>query len=297
MSIFDTQQLLRNQRRFAANQIEEHAIIKEMRSRLLESLEYYQEKKSSQSSALTVLEISWDHGETAHALQSMLKKSQVISVKPVIEIQHQHSWNPFRKKIRYLQGELNRLPVADASVDVLVSFLSLQWVEDLDAVFAEFRRVLKPEGFMLCMTFGQQTLIELREAFAEADASVAHVHPFPTIADLGDSLLRAGFQDPVLDRDDMREHYPDVQALLYMIKRYSNTSALQSRRRHLTGKKRFSEMRKCYEHQRTHPSIIANWEFISAHAWAPKPGVAIRHGGRDVVTFPGHAIPVRKRNS
>ncbi len=56
-----------------------------------------------------------------------------------------------------------RCRCADGSVDVLFSNLCLQWVEDLPAVFAGFRRVLKPGGLLLVSTFGPDTLHELRE--------------------------------------------------------------------------------------------------------------------------------------
>ncbi|REN01692.1 methyltransferase domain-containing protein, partial [Mycobacterium tuberculosis] len=82
-------------------------------------------------------------------------------------------------------------------VDVIFSNLCLQWVEDLPAVFAGFRRALKPGGLLLVSTFGPETLIELRDAFAAAD-DVPHVSRFAPIAQFGDALMMSGFRDPVL---------------------------------------------------------------------------------------------------
>src|SRR5690606_4675470 len=105
------------------------------------------------------------------------------------------------------------LPLADGTVDVLFSNLCLQWVEDLQATFAGFRRVLRPGGLLLLSTFGQDTLHELRESFAQAD-DAPHVSPFVTIADLGDALMHAGFRDPVLDREVLVRGYDDAPALM-----------------------------------------------------------------------------------
>ncbi|WP_254491521.1 methyltransferase domain-containing protein, partial [Salmonella enterica] len=74
-------------------------------------------------------------------------------------------WKPFQR----LCGDAAALPLADNSVDVIFSNLCLQWVDDLPAVFAGFRRVLKPGGLLVCSTFGPETLVELNEAFAAAD--------------------------------------------------------------------------------------------------------------------------------
>ena len=102
---------------------------------------------------------------------------------------------------RRVCADARALPLADGSVDVLYSNLCLQWIEDLPAVFAGFRRVLKPDGLMVLSTFGPDTLWELRDAFAHAD-SAPHVSPFASIAQFGDALIAAGFKDPVLDRDE-----------------------------------------------------------------------------------------------
>ena len=126
------------------------------------------------------------------------------------------------------------------------SNLCLQWVEDLPAVFAGFRRVLKPGGLLLCSTFGPETLVELRGAFAQADEA-PHVSRFPPIAQFGDALMSAGFRDPVLDRDLFTLTYADLPALMRELRALGATNALQARRHSLTGKGRFAAAAAAYE--------------------------------------------------
>ncbi len=90
------------------------------------------------------------------------------------------------------------MPLPDASFDLVFSNLMLPWCEDIDAVFAEVARVLKPRGLFTFTTFGPDTLVELRAAWRAAD-DASHVHPFTDMHDLGDGLVRAGFAEPVLD--------------------------------------------------------------------------------------------------
>jgi len=96
----------------------------------------------------------------------------------------------------------------------LFSNLCLQWQTDLPRVFDECRRVLRAEGAVLASTFGRDTLIELRDAFAIADAGAAHVNQFDDIARVGDALLAAGFRNPVLERETFVLDYTDVLALM-----------------------------------------------------------------------------------
>src|SRR5690606_10752588 len=144
-------------------------------------------------------------------------------------------------------------------------------------------------------TFGPDTLHELRTAFAEADAA-AHVSPFPAIATFGDALMRAGFRDPVLDRDVDVHRHSDMGDLMRGLRALGATNALATRRRALTGRGRFAAAQAAYEPWRGEDGLLpATWETITAMAWAPAHGQPIREGGEDVARFPASGIPVRRR--
>jgi len=202
--------------------------------------------------------------------------------------------NPFARRPAQVCADARALPLAEASVDVLFSNLCLQWVEDLDALFAGFRRVLKPHGLLLVSTFGPDTLWELRDAFAHAD-DAPHVSPFADIAGFGDALVRAGFHQPVLDREDEVTHYPDLAALMRELRAIGATNALVSRRHTLTGRARFSAAAAAYDAHRGSRGLPASWEIITAMAWAPEAGTPLRQGDVDVASIPLSRIPIRRR--
>ncbi|RXR06351.1 malonyl-ACP O-methyltransferase BioC [Pseudoxanthomonas composti] len=275
----------------AASTYDDAAVLQhEVEKRLLESLEYLADR---------VPQVALDVGSgPAHAAAAMRKrwpKAQVLALDmslPMLRQARKQSgwWKPFGR----VCADAQALPLLDNSVDVIFSNLCLQWVEDLPAVFAGFRRVLKPGGLLLCSTFGPETLVELREAFA-GDAA-PHVSPFAPIASFGDALMRAGFRDPVLDRDRLTLTYPDLPALMRELRAIGATNALQARRRTLTGRARFAAATQAYEaERRSDGTLPSTWEVIYAHAWAPEGGAPIREGGRDIASVPIAGIPIRRK--
>ncbi|MFT4196927.1 MAG: malonyl-ACP O-methyltransferase BioC [Pseudoxanthomonas sp.] len=291
MDHFDTRQVRRAFARAAAGYDAAAALQREVQARLLESLDYLGER---------VPQLALDVGcGTAHAAAAMRRrwpKAQVLALDlalPMLREARKQAgwWRPFAR----VCADLRALPLAEGCVDVLFCNLCLQWVDDLAAVFAGFRRVLRPGGLLLCSTFGADTLIELRQAFAQADQA-PHVSPFADIAGFGDALLAAGFRDPVLDRDPFTLTYPDLPALMRELRAMGATNAVAGRRRTLTGRARFAAAARAYEPLRDGDGRLpSTWEVIYAQAWAPAPGAPIRHGGGEIAAVPVGAIPIRRR--
>lgn len=265
----------------------------EVENRLLESLDYLDDRVPD-----VVVDLGCGPARAAAHMRKRWTRARVIAIDlalPMLRQSKTRGWNPLQKPIDRINADARALPLADGSVDVLFCNLCLQWVEDLGAVFAGFRRVLKPDGLLLCSTFGPDTLYELREAFAQADA-VPHVSPFASIAEFGDALMHAGFRNPVLDRDEFVNGYDDLPALMRELRAIGATNALTTRRHTLTGKSRFAKASAAYDAMRTDDGRLpATWEVIYAQAWAPQPGAPIREGGYDVVSVPASGIPVRRR--
>ena len=273
-------------------------------ARLLESLDYLDDPALKREVPQRVLDLGCGTGRASLAMQKRWPKAQIVSLDLALPMLQQArnaarqrvGWlsNSFAQKPTQVSADARALPLADGSIDVLFSNLCLQWVEDLDALFAGFRRVLKPHGLLLVSTFGPETLWELREAFAHADAA-PHVSPFADIAGFGDALVRAGFQQPVLDREDERTYYPDLPALMREQRAIGATNALASRRHTLTGRARFAAAANAYEAHREARGLPASWEIISAMAWAPEAGTPLREGDVEVASIPLSRIPIRRR--
>jgi len=182
-------------------------------------------------------------------------------------------------------GDAQALPFAEGSVDLLYSNLCLQWCGDLDAVFDEFRRVLRPQGLIVFSTFGPDTLNELRLAFAEVDAT-PHVSRFLDIHQIGDGMLAAGFRDPVLERDIFTLTYADVMTLMRELRAIGATNADNERARGLTGKQRLRAVIDAYEPFREDGRLPATYEVVYAMAWAPEPGQPRRSREGAIASFP-----------
>jgi malonyl-CoA O-methyltransferase len=291
---FDRRQVRRAFSRAAGSYSGAAALQREVESRLFESLEYLGDRVPAD-----IVDIGSGPGTAAVELRRRWPRARVVAIDlalPMLrQIAPKRGWNPLQRPIDRVCADARALPLADDSVDLVFSNLCLQWVEDLDALFAGFRRVLRPGGLLLCSTFGPDTLHELRAAFAGADEQ-AHVSPFAGIAEFGDALMRAGFRDPVLDREVDVHRHADMAGLMRGLRQLGATNALSTRRRALTGRGRFAAAQAVYEQWRDHDGLLpATWETITAMAWAPAHGQPIREGGEDVARFPAAGIPVRRR--
>ena len=298
-ALFDHRQVRRAFSRAAPGYDAAAALQREIESRLLESLEFHPAKYGDKQPPRRVLDVGSGPGRATAAMRRRWPKAQVLSLDlalPMLrEARSRERWQPLRRGVDRLCADARALPLADDSIDVLFSNLCLQWVEDLPAVFAGFRRVLRPGGLLMVSTFGPDTLHELRAAFAQADAT-PHVSPFASIALFGDALMHAGFRDPVLDRDTSTTHYRDLPALMRELRTLGATNALQARRHTLTGKARFARAAAAYASDfGDGHGLPATWETITAMAWAPEHGAPIREGGEEIVRFPASAIPIRRR--
>ena len=305
--VFDARQVRRAFSRASSGYASAAALQREVEARLLESLDFLAlvPGRGERWSPGVVLDVGSGPGHAAQAMRRRWPKARVVALDlslPMLrEVQPREGWNPLRRPVERVCADLRALPLADAGVDVLFSNLCLQWIDDLPAAFAGFRRVLRPGGLLLCSTFGPDTLWELREAFARAD-DAPHVSPFASIAQFGDALVRAGFRDPVLDRDLFVRGHDDLPSLMRELRAIGATNALHGRRHTLTGRARFAAAAAAYEPLRgagladAQAALLpASWEVITAMAWAPEPGAPIRDGGGEVASFPVDRIRVRRR--
>lgn len=309
-TLFDPRHVRRAFSRASSSYADAAKLQHEVEARLLDALDYYAEGRAAEAQApAVVVDLGCGPGSAARAMQARWPKARVLALDlalPMLQAQADAGGGLARRLARLLPGagaptparvcaDARAVPLADHTVDLLFSNLCLQWVEDLPAVFAGFRRVLRPGGMLVVSTFGPDTLFELRSAFAAADA-VPHVSPFASIAQFGDALIAAGFRNPVLDRDELVTHYDDLPALMRELRAIGATNALRARRHTLTGKARFAAASAAYDAFRADARLPATWEVITALAWAPEHGVAIREGGEDVARFPAAGIPVRRRD-
>jgi SAM-dependent methyltransferase len=168
------------------------------------------------------------------------------------------------------------LPLHPQSLDLVVSALALQFVNDLPGVLAQIRRALRPDGLLLAAMIGGDTLIELRQSFAAAEAECEggvspRVAPFADLRDVGALLQRAGFALPVTDVDRIVVRYDNALALMQDLRRMGATNVLVERRRTPTRRATLLRMAQIYGERFADPDgrIRATFDVIWLSGWAP----------------------------
>jgi len=168
------------------------------------------------------------------------------------------------------------LALRPASLDLVVSGLAFQFVNDLPGVLAQIRRALKPDGLLLAAMIGGDTLTELRQSFAAAEAECEggvspRVAPFADLRDAGSLLQRAGFALPVTDLDRVVVRYDSAFALMQDLRRMGATNILHERRRTPTRRATLLRMAQVYAERFADPDgrVRATYDVIWLSGWAP----------------------------
>jgi SAM-dependent methyltransferase len=180
-----------------------------------------------------------------------------------------------RSALRVVADE-EALPFADGSLDLVVSALALQFVNDLPGTLIQIRRALKPDGLLLAAMTGGESLNELREAFAEAESEIEggispRVSPFADIRDLGGLLQRAGFALPVIDTDRLTVRYDTPLALMHDLRAMGATNVMTERRRVPLKRATLRRMLEIYAERFADPDgrLRAKFDIVWLTGWAP----------------------------
>jgi SAM-dependent methyltransferase len=179
-------------------------------------------------------------------------------------------------QIKLEQSGQEILPLQPESLDLVVSALAFQFVNDLPGVLAQIRRALRPDGLLLAAMIGGDTLTELRQSFAAAEAECEggvspRVAPFADLRDVGALLQRAGFALPVTDVDRVVVRYDSAFELMQDLRRMGATNVLAERRRTPTRRATLLRMAQIYGERFSDADgrIRATFDVIWLSGWAP----------------------------
>jgi SAM-dependent methyltransferase len=163
--------------------------------------------------------------------------------------------------------------------DLVIHALGLHWADDPVGQIVQCARALAPDGMFLGLTFGGQTLVELRQALAEAEVAETgglspRVLPMGEIRDLGALLQRAGLALPVADSVPLTATYADALALMRDLRAMGETNAMAQRLRRPTRRGVVARAAALYAdtHARPDGRIPATFEIVALTGWAPAPG-------------------------
>jgi malonyl-CoA O-methyltransferase len=240
---------------------------REVNNHLLERFDYIR------FTPTTILDVGCGTGYASFALHKRFKQARIYALDmamPMLRVMRSQTGflTRLKNRLHLLGGDAERLPLPDQSVDLVYSSLTIQWVNDIDTVLSEFRRVLKPGGMLLFSTFGPDTLKELRLSWQAVDA-YSHVSPFLDMHDIGDAMMRARLAEPVMDVENFTMTYADVFKLMRDLKAIGAHNVTSARSRGLTGKRRMQQLEEQYEQFRSDSVLPASYEVVYGHAWAP----------------------------
>jgi len=182
------------------------------------------------------------------------------------------------------------LPFAPASFDLVLSAMTLHWVNDLPGALIQIARALRPDGLFLGAMLGGETLWQLRQALAAAESEVEgglspRISPFADLADAAGLLQRAGFALPVADSETIDVEYDSALALMRELSAMGESNLVAERRRGLSRRTTLMRAAEIYAERFARPSgrIGATFEILFLHGWAP-------HASQPKALRPGSAV-------
>ena len=263
MIVFD-RRAVRIHRDRAAGRISMHDfLLREIASRLIERLE------DVKRDFPVALDLGCHTGELGHALRDHDKIEFAVScdLSPAMVSK---AGGP------RVAADEESLPFGKGSFDLIISLLSLHWVNDLPGTFLQIHSSLKPDGLFLGAMLGGQTLKELRQALAEAEIAAEgglspRISPFADVRDAGDLLQRAGFALPVADSETLTVVYPDPLKLMTDLRGMGETNATIERRKSFTRRATLldglARYRSAFEN--TDGTVPATFQVIYLSGWSP----------------------------
>jgi SAM-dependent methyltransferase len=168
------------------------------------------------------------------------------------------------------------LPLPQAGFDLVIHAMGLHWANDPVGQLVQCRRALHPDGLLIALMFGGQTLHQLRSALAQAESDVSgglspRVLPMGEIRDLGGLLQRAGFALPVADSYAKTLLYRDIWHLMRDLRSFGQASSLAARPRHFTKRALFARAQDHYAQAFATPNglLPATFDLVCLTGWAP----------------------------
>jgi SAM-dependent methyltransferase len=171
--------------------------------------------------------------------------------------------------------DLESVPFAPESFDLITSLLALHTVNDLPGTLIQLRRVLKPDGLLIGCLLGGNSLVELRQSFLHAESegeggASPRVAPQIDVREMGGLLQRAGFCLPVTDIDTLTVRYSTPLALMHDLRCMGWTNVLHARSKRFLRRDVLMRMCAHYAENFSDPDgrIRATFELVWFSGWS-----------------------------
>ena len=249
----------------AAKNYEQNAVLqKEVLSRLLERL-FDEQKLDDSFQPNQILDLGCGTGWAIPKLIKQFNQADIFALdfsKKMLNQVMKHT------RVKTILNDVHDLPFEDNSMDVVFSNMLIHWCNEKD-VFAECFRVLKPEGLLIMSSLGETSLVELKQAWLNVDKT-NHVHDFPALHNMGDDLLKLGFEDVVVNAEIITLTYDDIISLMKDIKASGGQNAHEFRNKGLMTQSQLKLLTDGYEEFRDENRIPASYEVVYLRSKKPK---------------------------
>ncbi len=152
--------------------------------------------------------------------------------------------------------------------DLIVSFLSLHYSNDVIGSLIQYKNFLNHEGSFLAILFGGETLMELKSCFIEADENLyGKVYPriIPMIQPkiVSSLLQRSKYSNPIITMEKVKIYYDSLKSMLRDLKSLGQRNFLKDKSNHLDCKNYFKQVENLYFKKYSEKDkIFATFEFI-----------------------------------
>ena len=237
----------------------------------------------------SILDIGTGTGRSLHGLKSRFADSLITACDFALPMLNQcHQQLDDSHAVNLVCSDAERLPYADESFNLVFSTSTFQWCTDLNQVLSECRRVLCSDGVLIFSTFGPDTLLQLRNSWAQVD-DFDHVHEFIDMHHIGDLLLATQFSDPVVDMEMIDIQYSSFRQLLQDLKDTGSRGKFKytdlPRSSGLMSKQKYLRLQQAYETYRQENGLLpASYEVI--YGYARKGAFEQASGKSEEITVP-----------
>ena len=215
------------------------------------------------------------HSQAADELDERLNEVNKTFTSPAIVTGFPQFWSDRFPDARIVADD-EVLELAPQAHDLVIHAMSLHWANDPVGQLVQCRHALRPDGLLICVFLGGQTLHELRTALAEAEIAVTgglspRIAPMGEIRDVGGLLQRAGFAMPVADSATLTASYANAFHLMHDLRKMGEANALSDRIRHFTRRNVLTEAASIYAAHFSNDAdrVDATFEVITLTGWAP----------------------------